>query len=214
MLRAVLLAAGILAAPVLPASLPSASAAELATDRVYHLIPGDSDITFSVEEWGGLRTTEGRFATFSGLIALDEGAQLSGRVELEIDAGSVEVAGAEEERAWREQELRGVDFFDADRFPSIRFVSRRLERLDGRHARLHGDLTIRGVTRPADFAILLWTETAPGATAPRLKFSASGAIDRSGFGMTAWQDVLGREVQLSISGSAEPGLQVPPAGLL
>ena len=189
-------------------------AAEVGTDRVYRLDPADAAITFSVEEWGGLRTTEGRFATFSGTIVLDGLAPLSGRVDLVIDAASVEVAGAADERAWREHELRGADFFHADSFPDIRFVSHSLERLEGRQTRLHGELTIRGITRPASFSVQLWTETPPDGTEPRLNFTAEGEIDRSGYGMTAWMDVLGRQVQLSISGRAWPGEEVPPAGLL
>lgn len=205
---------------------PGIARADIAGNKVYLIDPASTTIAFSVEEWGGLRVTEGRFAAFSGLIALDRSpAQAgagppAGRVELEIEAASVRVAGTEDERLWREHELRGADFFDAERHPRIRFVSHRLERTGGRQARLHGTLTIRGIARPASFALTFWAEQDGGAQ--RLRFDAKGVIDRSGYGMTAWQDVLGRQVELSISGSADPGapsrpgpdLPMPSPGLL
>lgn len=197
----------------LTAAWPS-RATDVEPDRIYRLLPADAAITFSVEEWGGLQTTQGRFQAFDGTIVLDGLDPPSGRVDLMIDAASVSVASTEQDADWREHELRGVDFFDTAEHPQIRFVSRRLERLDSRRLQLHGDLTIRGITRPASFALLLSVETADAGEAPRLSFSAEGVIDRTGYGMTAWQDVLGRDVQLSISGSARPGPMLPPAGLL
>ena len=48
--------------------------------------------------------------------------------------------------AWRDK-LLTRPFFDAARFPEARFVSTRVEPVDATHARVHGDLTLRGVTR-------------------------------------------------------------------
>lgn len=212
-MRAVALA--VLALALIPAlAAAPGRASEVEPDRIYRLLPGDAAITFTVEEWGGLQTTRGRFGTFDGTIVLDGAAPLSGRVDLVIDATSVTVASTEDGGDWREHELRGVDFFDTEEHPQIHFVSRRLERLDNRRLRLQGDLTIRGITRPASFAVRLSMETPSGGSEPRLNFNAEGVIDRTGYGMTAWQDVLGREVQLTISGSARPGQKVPPAGVL
>jgi polyisoprenoid-binding protein YceI len=89
----------------------------------------------------------------------------------------------------RDDHLRSADFLKADEFPTIDFVSTRIVRTGDDTGDLHGELTIRGVTRPivlkADF----------GGIVPNMQggqrgaFSASAKINREDFGLT-WNVAL------------------------
>lgn len=101
---------------------------------------------------------------------------------------SMDVASIDTGQEMRDNHLRSADFFDAERFPTIEFVSTRIEP-DGDEYAIHGDLTIRGVSRP----VVLDAEYA--GTVPNMKgglsagFSARTKINREDFGLT-WNVAL------------------------
>ena len=83
----------------------------------------------------------------------------------------------------RDEHLRSTDFFDVANSPTITFRSTRLEQVGGGY-RLHGDLTIKGTTRPISLDLDVggvgqdpWGNT-------RLGVSASGSLNRKDFGLT------------------------------
>ncbi|MFW8634449.1 YceI family protein [Cribrihabitans pelagius] len=99
--------------------------------------------------------------------------------------------------------LRSPQVLDTERFPHIRFVTRRVQlgpggRLSG-GARLHGLLTLRGVTRPLSLAAALYR---PPGSAPTdlalLDIRLSGALSRAAFGAGGYPDLVGDRVGLDI----------------
>ncbi len=126
----------------------------------------------------------GRFASYSGAITLDESDLAGSSVDVTIDATSIDTGVAD-----RDKHLRSADFFDVERFPALRFKSSRVETLDGERLRVHGELTIRDVTRQ----IVLDAELGGRAKDPwgneRVGFVAKAAIDRKDFGLT-WNQAL------------------------
>jgi polyisoprenoid-binding protein YceI len=116
---------------------------------------------------------------------------------------SLDVASIDTGQEMRDNHLRSADFLQADAFPTIEFVSSRVEPHGDDYA-IHGDLTIRGVTRP----VVLEAEY--GGTVPNLKgghsagFSARTKINREDFGLT-WNVALesggvmvGKDVKIEI----------------
>jgi polyisoprenoid-binding protein YceI len=85
----------------------------------------------------------GRFESFSGTVNLDEQNPQNTTVDVTIEAASINTREAQ-----RDGHLRSPDFLDVATYPEIRFVSTQVERTGNAAAKLHGDLTIRGVTRP------------------------------------------------------------------
>lgn len=85
----------------------------------------------------------GRFTRVSGTLSFDPSDVAASSVEVEIDAASL-FTGVER----RDHHLRSADFLDAERFPAITFRSTGVEVAGLDHCKVHGDLTIRGVTRP------------------------------------------------------------------
>ena len=126
----------------------------------------------------------GRFTGFTGSVHLDPNDLRRSKITAEIDAASIDTGVAD-----RDAHLRSPDFFDAASFPTLRFVSTRIERIEGERYRLHGELTIRDVTRP----IAIDVEYAGHAKDPwgneRAAFSASASLDRREFGLK-WNQAL------------------------
>jgi polyisoprenoid-binding protein YceI len=89
-----------------------------------------------------ISNVRGGFEKFSGTVDFDEVNPANTTVSVQIEAASLSTRDAQ-----RDGHLRSADFFDVEKYPTIRFESKRVEVLDERHARLTGDLTIRDVTR-------------------------------------------------------------------
>src|SRR5258705_9923703 len=84
----------------------------------------------------------GRFGKFSGSVDLDVDDITRSVVEATIDTSSIDTGAPQ-----RDAHLRGPDFFDAEMFPTIRFRSTRVEKVDDHRYRVIGALFMRGVTR-------------------------------------------------------------------
>lgn len=101
---------------------------------------------------------------------------------------ALDVASIDTGQAARDAHLRSADFFDAEQHPTIEFVSTRLEG-SGTSGRIHGDLTIRGTTRPvvldAEYAGMV-PDMKGGH---RIAFAARTRINREDFGLT-WNVAL------------------------
>lgn len=97
--------------------------------------------------------------------------------------------------------LKSVDFFDADKYPTITFTSTGVQR-DGesRHYRIDGKLTIHGTTRPATLrATLNKVGEHPMLQAPAIGFDATTTVKRSNFGLGAYTPLVGDLVTIHIT---------------
>lgn len=101
-----------------------------------------SAIQFSVRHMM-IAKVRGQFENFEGTIALDEQTPANSKVDVRIEAASINTRSEQ-----RDGHLRSPDFLDAENHPYLTFKSTQVEVLDDTHARLHGDLTIRGISRP------------------------------------------------------------------
>ncbi len=101
-----------------------------------------ASITFRIQHLG-YSWLYGRFNTFSGHFSYDEGEPASAAVEVSIDTTSVDSNHAE-----RDKHLRSDDFLAVGDHPEATFVSTAYEPGADGHGVLHGNLTLRGVTKP------------------------------------------------------------------
>ncbi|HUJ89217.1 MAG TPA: YceI family protein [Syntrophorhabdales bacterium] len=86
----------------------------------------------------------GHFSKVSGTLYFDPLRIAESSVEAVIDVASI-CTGVEK----RDEDLRSPNYFDAEKYPKITFKSARVEYAGMDHCLVHGDLTIRSVTRPA-----------------------------------------------------------------
>lgn len=147
----------------------------------WQIDPGHAEVAFIGRHFM-LTKVRGRFTDIDGAIEVaDDPANSS--VTVTIGMASV-TSGSDD----RDTHLRSPDFFDVERFPTATFRSRRV-RWSGSTAKVDGDLTIVGETRPVELDVeLLGTTTDPWGGA-RAVFSAFTEIDREDWGLT-WNVAL------------------------
>jgi polyisoprenoid-binding protein YceI len=155
---------------------------ELVMTTSWNIDATHSTIGFSIRHMV-FSKVRGRFLKYTGAIQLDDDLAKSW-VEVTIDAASIDTGTAQ-----RDTHLRSADFFDAERFPELRFRSTRVDDLGGDRLRVTGDLTIRDVARE----VVLDVEPAGRGMDPwgneRIGFVAKTSLDRKDFGLK-WNQVL------------------------
>ncbi len=126
----------------------------------------------------------GRFTRWNAKLALDTADLARSSVEVEIEAASIDTGAAD-----RDAHLRSADFLDAERYPTLRYRSRRVEAASKDRLRVVGDLTIRDVTRE----VILDVEYGGQGKDPwgnqRAGFTATTSLNRKDFGLT-WNQAL------------------------
>jgi polyisoprenoid-binding protein YceI len=143
--------------------------------------PGHAEVGFIGRHFG-LTKVRGRFTGVEGIVTIREPLDMS-EVEVVIDMASVSSGNQT-----RDDHLRSDDFFDAANHPQATFRSTGVF-ATGAEARMTGELTIKGVTRPVTLdAEYLGHATDPWG-AERAVFSASGTINREDWGLT-WNMAL------------------------
>jgi polyisoprenoid-binding protein YceI len=151
--------------------------AAVAGRTTWQIDPTHTSVEFAVKHMM-FTTVKGRFAGVSGTIALDEANPVASAVDVEIDATSVDTR---EER--RDGHLRSADFFDVEKYPTISFRTTWVEPNGPRAAKVHGELTIRDVTKPVTLETeLLGTGTNPWGMEVA-GFHAETRINRKEFGL-------------------------------
>ncbi|HSD61312.1 MAG TPA: YceI family protein [Burkholderiales bacterium] len=141
----------------------------------------------------GFSTQRGRFNKTSGRIVLDRQAK-TGSVDVVIEAASVDT-GLDK----LEEHLRGEEFFNAEKFPTLSFKSRAVTFSGDKPATVEGDFTLLGVTRPVTLTITAFNCGVHPLTRKDLcGADATATIKRSEFGMTKYVPGVGDEVKLSI----------------
>ena len=141
--------------------------------------PVHSTVGFSVRHMV-VSTFRGRFEEYDArLVATGDDPQLTGTVAVRSIVVKDDDLAAH---------LRSAEFFDADRFPELRFASTSMRRA-GDRVEVLGDLTIKGITRPvrADGAMTDAREDPYGAT--RMGLELEAVVDRREFGLT-WNMAL------------------------
>ena len=126
----------------------------------------------------------GQFSRWSGNIVIEDGDMARAKVEVVIDASSIDTGVAD-----RDAHLKNPDFLDVENFPELTFQSVRVEKQGEENFRLIGNLTIHGVTRE----VVLDAESAGQTKDPwgnvRAGYAAKTSINRKDFGLT-WNQVL------------------------
>ena len=137
--------------------------------------PSHSRVEFQVKHLG-IANVRGHFTQFGG--ALEVGEDGSIKAYGTVDASSV---NTNDEK--RDEHLRSADFFGTGDHPQLVFRGTRVEHIPGPAFRVHGDLTMKGVTRPvvldATFngsGVNPWGQTVAS-------WSATTEIDREEWGM-------------------------------
>lgn len=175
-----LLALALISAPALaqmpmPKEAPGKPDATAVRAGTYQVEPNHTQVRFGVLHMG-FNPYYGTFSQASGTLTLDPANMAATKVSIEVPIASVQTPSAK-----LTDELKDKPFFDADAFPTMRFVSTRVT-MTGTHATILGQLTMRGVTRPLALdAAFVGTGVFMGKRT--VGFTARGALKRSNYGL-------------------------------
>ena len=164
------------------------------------LDPTHTNITWSANHVG-FSNPNGKFAKSSGVMFLDEVNPESSSVEVEIDMSGI-ITGFED----FDKHLKGADFFNVEKFKTAKFVSTKVEVLAKDIAKIHGNLTLLGVTKPVILeAKLNKIGRHPFTLKKTAGFSATATIKRSDFGIKYGLSLVSDEVKIAfeVEGSVE-----------
>jgi polyisoprenoid-binding protein YceI len=186
------------------------AAAGAAQASEWEIDPSHTTAQFSVKHMM-FTTVRGTFDKVSGIVNLDDKDPTKSSVEFTMDAASVNTREPK-----RDAHLRSPDFFDAEKNPKITFKSTKIQKAGKNKYKVTGDLTMRGVTKPA-------TLNVDGPTAemknpwgqPVRSFTATTSLNRKDWGLN-WNKALeaggvlvSDQVQIEVSGALGP--KAPPA---
>ncbi len=136
-----------------------ASFGVLSAGEAYQLDASHTSVGFTVRHLS-ISNTKGTFPKVSGTLVLDESKIGQSSVEVTIDAASVDTNDDT-----RDEHLRGADFFDVAKTPSITFKSTKVVK-SGNAYKATGDLTIKGVTKSVEIPFTMSPPTAKITSSP------------------------------------------------
>jgi polyisoprenoid-binding protein YceI len=158
----------------------------------YHL-----QVEFAVKHFG-MMTVRGHFGEVTATGHIEPNNPIASSLEVTIQSASLKTNNPQ-----RDNDLRGANFLDSEKYPTITFKASRLEPSGQDQYRLTGDLTIKETTRPVTLKVKRYGEINDANMGHRMAFSAEGEIDRKDFGLTMnmlvdgrW--VVGDEVKIAI----------------
>ncbi|HEX7119187.1 MAG TPA: YceI family protein [Longimicrobiales bacterium] len=158
----------------------------MAGTTTWRIDPTHSSVEFATKHMM-FTTVRGRFKTVDGTITVDEDRPENSKVEVEIDAASLDT-GVED----RDEHLRSADFLDVEAHPKITFRSKRVEGAHGEPGdrfRVTGDLTIRDTTMEVTLDATFEGRGKDPWGGERAGFAAGTEIDRRDWGLR-WNQAL------------------------
>ena len=144
--------------------------------------PAHSEIQFKVKHLM-ITTVTGYFKKFDLNVTTEsDDFNTAKKIEFTADIDSIDTNNAQ-----RDTHLKSGDFFNAEEHSQLLFVGKKYE-AKGDDAKLHGDLTIRGVTKPVTLNVEFGGIVVDPYGQTKAGFTVSGKISRKEFGLT-WNAV-------------------------
>ena len=156
--------------------------AQFVSADTYQVDPVHSQVEFTVDHLVVFKVS-GSFNEYQGEVVADPETR-----SLKSATAKIKVASIDTREPKRDNHLRSADFFDAENYPDMIFVSKKIEG-QGSDIVVFGDLTIRGTTKEVMLKGSYRGENTDPWGNVRSGFSASTVINRHDFGLS-WNKVL------------------------
>ncbi|HKO43759.1 MAG TPA: YceI family protein [Pyrinomonadaceae bacterium] len=177
----------------------------------YRIDTAHSVIAFAIKH-NEIALVRGRFREFSGKINYNDTDITKSSVEVTAKVESINT-GVDR----RDAHLRTADFFDAATYPELTFKSTHVEKKGNNQYVLHGDLTLRGITKPVAIPFTIAGAIKDGQGNTRFGVAGQTTINRRDFGFT-WGKTMenggldvGNEVMIDLQLEAVKPAPKPPA---
>lgn len=171
MKRAFLVAMTLLALPI----------AALGQAQTYEIDPAHSQVGFSVRHF--VSNVPGRFTDYAGTMQYDPKNPQNSSVQVTVQAKSINTDNAK-----RDDHLRGEDFFDVGKYPTLSFKSRSVRQTGPTRLVVVGDFTMHGVTKQLTVPVTIAgpMNTGKGST---IGAEAEFTVNRKDYGIN-WNRAL------------------------
>lgn len=149
-----------------------------------------SKIGFAVPHYA-ITEVEGNFRQFDAMVVSKSDDFDGADVTFTAVTGSIDTDNEN-----RDKHLKSPDFFDAEKFPEVSFKGK-LSKSGGKY-KLKGDLTMRGVTKPAEFDVTFGGTAKTDKGGMKAGFKITGEVDRTQYGIAygAGGAVIGDKVNI------------------
>ncbi len=144
---------------------------------VWNLDAAHSNVKFTII-YSGVAEMEGKFNTFDGRIVCTKDNFQNAVITFEVDAASIDT-----DNTMRDDHLRSDDFFNAEKFPKMTFVSTSFTEVQDNKYRLEGNLTIRDVTKRVVFDVTYGGTRIDARGNTRAGFVAKTTINRMDYNL-------------------------------
>ena len=153
------------------------------TKTTWALDAAHSSVDFSVRHMM-IANVKGTFHNFSATVEADPTDLTTANIEFSIETASVDTRNKD-----RDGHLVSADFFDVENHPNMTFKATNIEKTDEGEYNVHGDLTLRGVTKQETFKVTFEGQGKDPWGNTKVGFTAEGAINRSDYGLV-WNAAL------------------------
>ena len=161
----------------------STTATTTAIRTKWALDPSHSELAFKVKHLM-ISNVKGEFRKFNASIEAVGTDFSHARVHATMDTTSIFTNDEN-----RDKHLRGADFFDTEKHPSLEFNGTAMEHMSGSDYKLTGDLTIKGITKPVTLDVEFGGTNIDPWGNEKMAFSLNGKIDRKAWGLN-WNSAL------------------------
>lgn len=152
-----------------------------------------TQVVFMVNHMG-FSNSIGKFTDYEGTIEFNRDEPAKSTVEVTIETDSLDFA----DDTWNEH-VEAADMLNVEKFPTMTFKSTNIDVTGEKTAKITGDLTLLGVTKPVVLdTVFNNAGKAPMGNVYKAGFSATGTLKRSDFGMTKGIPMVGDEIKLII----------------
>lgn len=158
-------------------------AEQTAVKTKWTLDPGHSEIGFKVKHMM-ITNVSGSFEKFDAKVETEDDDFTTADVEFTAEVSSITTHNTD-----RDNHLRSDDFFAAEKFPELKFKSTRIEKKGDEDYVLHGDLTIRDVTKSVKFDVEFGGIGKDPWGNQKAGFTVTGKIRRTDFNLN-WNAAL------------------------
>jgi len=171
----------------------------------YTFDPSHTSVTFDIDHFG-FSKPHGIFPMIEGTLNLDDAKPENSTVDVTVSPANVATGIPK-----LDEHLKSKDFFNVEKFPNVTFKSTKVEKTGDKTAKVTGDLTLLGVTKPVTLDVTLNQKGPNMMNKETVGFEATTTIKRSDFGMNTYVPKLGDEVPLVIEAEANADAPATPA---
>jgi polyisoprenoid-binding protein YceI len=161
--------------------------------------PMHTQVEFSAKHLG-MMTVRGHFAEVTATGELYPDQPEKSKVDVTINTASIRTHNDK-----RDNDLRGSNFLEVEKYPTIHFKSTKIEQKSPDKGTMTGDLTIKGVTHPVTLNVVKYGEFNDPMMGHRIGYAAETKINRKDFGMAFdmmldGKLIVSHQVQVNIEG--------------